>query len=568
MSEQPVIYNPLDEEDIPQVAGTKERGLEKEIHEISLLPAGLLDLDLEQYVGDFNERVIGAYNAGIGEQSLPADVGVARSLIPPGTGAWRDFSYIAAEIPRFDAARCVGCMACVTECPDTAILGKAIPHSRLEAELQAISDERERGAIRAQWARTRKYFDVYEQQGTEGALFGIFVDPTKCKGCAECVEVCGALGYHALTMVKKDEETLPRYRAAFNFFRHVGPTPATYINERSLADMMLAEERALLYVGGAGSCMGCGEATAIRMMLAATGFVYGPERIGIVAATGCNTVYGSTYPYNPFLVPWTNSLFENAPAVAMGVRGKWDQRGWQDKRLWVIGGDGAMYDIGFQSLSRMLASGMDIKVLVLDTQVYSNTGGQASTATYTAQDAKMASIGREVPGRQERRKELSLIALMHPDTFVAQTTPAHINHFYRAVMGANDYRGPAVVNVYTTCQPEHAVGDDRSSHQAKLAVDSRAFPLLIYDPRKGDTIRERLSLVGNPAVTEDWYRTPKTGQVIDFIAFARTEGRFAKQFDSEGRPSVALLAAQADRLRNWRRLQELAGLRAEAAKAA
>ena len=96
------------------------------------------------------------------------------------------------------------------------------------------------------------------------------------------------------------------------------------------SDMMLAE-RSLLYVGGAGSCMGCGEATALRMMLAATGFVYGQENIGIVAATGCNTVYTSTYPYNPYLVSWTNSLFENAPADAMGVRARWDQLGWQQQ---------------------------------------------------------------------------------------------------------------------------------------------------------------------------------------------------------------------------------------------
>ena len=122
--------------------------------------------------------------------------------------------------------------------------------------------------------------------------------------------------------------------------------------------------------------MGCGEATAIRHMLAATGFAYGADKIGIVAATGCNSVYGSTYPYNPFSVPWTNSLFENAPADAMGIRLRWDQEEHTDRKLSVIGGDGAMYDIGFQSLSRMLMSGMDIKVLVLDTQVYSNTGGQ------------------------------------------------------------------------------------------------------------------------------------------------------------------------------------------------
>src|SRR5260370_7388823 len=64
----------------------------------------------------------------------------------------------------------------------------------------------------------------------------------------------------------------------------------------------------------------------------------------------------------------------------MGVRARWDQLGWKNKRLWIIGGDGAMLDIGFQSLSRMLASGMDIKVIVLDTQGYSNTGGQTPAA--------------------------------------------------------------------------------------------------------------------------------------------------------------------------------------------
>ena len=307
--------------------------------------------------------------------------------------------------------------------------------------------------------------------------------------------------------------------------------------------------------------MGCGEATAIRMMLAATGFGFGPDNVGIVASTGCNTVYGSTYPYNPYLVPWTNSLFENGPADAMGVRARWDQRGWDNKKIWVIGGDGAMYDIGFQSLSRMLASGLDINVLVLDTQVYSNTGGQASTATFSGQEAKMAAFGEAASGKCERRKELAQICLMHPEIYVAQTTTAHINHFYKAVMEANGYAGPAVVNVYTTCQPEHGVPDCNSAHQAKLAVESRAFPIFIYDPRKGKKIRERLSLVGNPAQREDWWTLPKADKPLTFIDFARSEGRFAKQFDKEGNPSAELLRTQADRLHNWHMLQELAGLR-------
>ncbi len=563
MAEQDPLFNPLEVE--PQepfaVLGMKPRGAAMEACEATVAKKNIIELDLDRYVDDFNGRVISAYRDGKASAVLPADIGMARSLIPPGTGALRDFSYIASEIPEFDAEKCVGCMTCVTECPDTAILGKAIPASKVEAVLSEIQDKDERAWVRSHWASTRKYHDIPAKKGEEGALFGIFIDPTKCKGCAECVQVCDALEYHALQMVQKDKTTLPRYRATFDVFRKIGPTPERYINERALADFMLAEDATLLYVGGAGSCMGCGEATAIRMMLAATGFVHKPENIGIVAATGCNSVYSSTYPYNPYLVPWTNSLFENAPATAMGVRARWDQMGWREKRLWVIGGDGAMYDIGFQSLSRMLASGMDIKVLVLDTQVYSNTGGQASTASFPGQDAKMAAFGREVPGKRERRKELAQICLMHPDVFVAQTTPSHINHFYRAIMDANEYRGPAVISVYATCQPEHGVADSMSSQQAKMAVEARAFPLFIHDPRKGERIRERLSLVGNPAQKEDWWTPPKSDKPMTFVDFARTEGRFAKQFDKDGNPSPALLQAQQDRLQNWRTLQELAGLR-------
>lgn len=555
------IFDPYQEEETESALGTKESGTSKEAHEAQLLPSSVLTLDADAYVADFNARIIGAYEKGVGSQALPADVGVARSLIPPGTAALRDFSYLSPMIPELDASKCVGCMTCVTECPDTAILGKAIEASRLETAIGEAPDGDRQAFLRSHWARTKKYFEVPQRSGVEGAMFGIFVDPTKCKGCAECVQVCDALGYHALKMVPKDAGTLGRYREAFTFFHKIGPTPKAYISERALADMMLAEQSALLYTGGAGSCTGCGEATAIRMMVAATGFAYGRDGFGIVAATGCNTVFGSTYPYNPYLVPWTNSLFGNAPAVAMGVRGKWDQRGWQAKRLWIIGGDGAMYDIGFQSLSRLLASGMDVKLLVLDTQVYSNTGGQASTASFLAQEAKMAAFGPASPGKRERRKELGLLCLAHPDVFVAQTTSAYINHFYKAILDANSYRGPAVVLAYTTCQPEHGVADDRSAAQGKLAVESRAFPLFVHDPRKGPSFAERLSLTGNPAPKEDWYTIPNTTEVVDFVAFARTEARFAKQFGKDGTPSEALLAAQADRLAHWRQLQELAGVR-------
>jgi pyruvate ferredoxin oxidoreductase beta subunit len=235
--------------------------------------------------------------------------------------------------------------------------------------------------------------------------------------------------------------------------------------------------------------------------------------------------------------------------------------GGSKKRLWVIGGDGALYDIGFQSLSRLLASGLDVKVLVLDTQVYSNTGGQTSTASFTSQSSRMSPAGKASAGKSEARKELAQIAIRHPEVFVAQTTCAHANHFYRAVLAANSYPGPAVVNVYSTCQPEHGVGDDRAAIEAKLAVDGRAFPLLVHDPRLGPRLRDRLSLQGNPNPSGDWTLDPKSGQPFTFIDFARGQGRFARNFDAEGRPTDAVRAAEAEQLENWHRLQELAGLR-------
>ncbi len=524
--------------------------------------------DVRAYSADFAASVVPQYRTGEADRGRAADDGLARSIIPPRTAATRDFSTLSPQIPRLIAEACVGCMACVNACPDTAILATAQPRAALAAAIDSFEGPRPDAGtspeeLRSQFAVTQKYATVPERKGLEPAHFGIFVDPVHCKGCGECVEVCAHLGHNALEMIEKQpatdaaESTVDSYRRRMSFFRSLPPTPVEYRNEKALADLMLGEH-AIGYVGGAGSCSGCGEATALRMLVAATRQVHGPESMGIVAATGCNTVYGSTYPYNPFVVPWTNSLFENAATDAMGIRARWDQAGHPERRLWAVGGDGGMYDIGFQALSRMVASGSDIKVMVLDTQAYSNTGGQASTASFGGQVTKLSAYGREIHGRPERRKELGRILVAHGEAYVAQTTTSHINHFYRAVMDANEYPGPAVLIVYTPCQPEHGIADDAAAAHARMAVDSRTFPLFTYDPRRGETLAARLSLQGNPALRDDWYTQPN-GTVFDFLAFARTEARFAPHFAADGGASDEIQATAADRLANWRTLQEMAG---------
>jgi pyruvate ferredoxin oxidoreductase beta subunit len=106
--------------------------------------------------------------------------------------------------------------------------------------------------------------------------------------------------------------------------------------------------------------------------------------------------------------------------------------------------------------------------------------------------------------------------------------------------------------------PEHGIADDAATRQAKLAVESRAFPLFSYDPRRGSSIAERLSLQGNPALRADWSAGPD-GEAIDFLTFARSEGRFAPHFGKDGTATPEITATRDERLANWRTLQELAG---------
>ncbi|MDR2239830.1 MAG: 2-oxoacid:acceptor oxidoreductase family protein [Zoogloeaceae bacterium] len=307
----------------------------------------------------------------------------------------------------------------------------------------------------------------------------------------------------------------------------------------------------------------------------------GRAEMGIVNSTGCTSVWGSTYPFHPYPFPWTSHLFQDSPSVAMGIfeghmakmaegfkavrmaelelageysaekhedffrRFDWQQFSGEEWLLCPpvvsLGGDGAMYDIGFQNLSRALMSGMPIKVLVVDTQVYSNTGGQACTSGFTGQISDMAPFGAAQRGKQETRKEISLIGMAHRTAYVMSGTIAHPTHLIESYIDGLNARRPALFNIYAVCPPEHGIGDDKAVDQSKLAVEGRAYPLFRFDPDAGTTLSECVSLEGNPALEQDWpvYTLNYTDEhgvarkmelPLTFADFAVTEGRFGKQF--------------------------------------
>jgi pyruvate-ferredoxin/flavodoxin oxidoreductase len=307
----------------------------------------------------------------------------------------------------------------------------------------------------------------------------------------------------------------------------------------------------------------------------------GRATAGFANATGCSSVWGSTYPYNPYPLPWVNHLFQDAPSIAIGIFegnmrkmangfaalrraelevednydaaehepffAKFDWEQFTDDEfamcppVFAVGGDGAMLDIGFQNLSRLMASGKPIRVIVLDTQVYSNTGGQACTSGFLGQVSDMAAFGPGQHGKEEMRKELALIAMAHRGTYVLQASQASASHLLGGVLRGLQSKRPAVFLLHCPCPPEHGIADDAAPDAAKLAVESRAFPVLSFDPDAGSTLADCIDLDGNPSVEDVWPSYDLTyvdeggaeqtmSLPITIADWAATEARFRKHF--------------------------------------
>jgi pyruvate-ferredoxin/flavodoxin oxidoreductase len=517
----------------------------------------------------------------------------------------------------------------------------------------------------APFTKTTAFFDVPEsKERGSGGLLSITVNPEACKGCNVCVDVCHD---GALVTVHQTPPIVAQLRRNWKLWERLPETDDRYVaianleeGIGTLSSLLLKKENYRSMVGGDAACMGCGEKTAMHLVVSAINammlprvkryverldeliakldarargilasdadldavsarkvsgldipldpakqqhveqlaamlrdvrdlrwrYVEGPggkgrATLGISNATGCSSVWGSTYPYNPYPFPWVNHLFQDAPSVAIGIfeghmkkmargfaavrRAELELAGEYDPAThgaeltalewsaftddeWAmcppvlaVGGDGAMLDIGFQNLSRLLVSGKPVRVVMLDTQVYSNTGGQACTSTFLGQIADMAGYGAGQRGKEETRKELALLAMAHRNVFLLQSSQAAPSHLLSGVLKGLGSRYPAVFALHCPCPPEHGVGDEAAPRAARLTLESRAFPVLVYDPAAGRTMAERLSLDGNPSVQEAWPEYELTYVDADgnekrmtlpltIADWAATEARFRRHF--------------------------------------
>jgi pyruvate-ferredoxin/flavodoxin oxidoreductase len=210
--------------------------------------------------------------------------------------------------------------------------------------------------------------------------------------------------------------------------------------------------------------------------------------------------------------------------------------------VWIIGGDGWAYDIGFGGLDHVLASGRNVNALVLDTEVYSNTGGQASKATSRAAVAKFASLGKAIA-----KKDLGAIARAYGDVYVAQIAMgANDTQATKALLEADAWPGPSLVIAYSTCIA-HGIDMSKSMTHQKDAVKSGYWPLYRYTPSR------------HPE--EQPFKLDAKAPTIRFRAFAETEARYAILLRTHPERAERLLAlAQADIDERWRYYEQLAAI--------
>ena len=427
---------------------------------------------------------------------------------PVGTSKYEKRA-IASRVATCDMSKCIQCGKCSMLCPHAAIRIKALTDSQVEQ------------------ARSNGITVVPMKTPELGAnmYFTISISPADCTGCGLCVKNCpvGALSMVDAADVSESQKVfdetvklpdVPREKLNLNLPKHIELLPH--------------------YFEFPGACAGCGETPYIKMMA----HLFGDHMV-VANATGCSSIYGGNLPTTPWTCDangrgpaWSNSLFEDNAEYGLGMRIALNQR--RDvlkgllfelnipnveemfaekdiekqrqiketlaqklknvdspsarlaesmlgdivqKSVWIVGGDGWAYDIGYGGVDHVLHSGENVNILVLDTEGYSNTGGQQSKATPFGASMKFA-----IGGKNHAKKDLGMIAMMS-GAYVAQIAlGANPGQAMRAFREAESFNGPSIILAYAPCIAHGFALQNGPEHQTQM-VQTGAWPLYRFDPR-------------------------------------------------------------------------------------
>ena len=466
---------------------------------------------------DFAQRVTRALLDGHGDV-LPVSAFPPDGTWPTGTSQLEKRA-IALEIPIWQPDLCVQCNRCAMICPHAAIRTKVYDPAALKDAPDGF----------------RSVPEGFEP-ALEGMAYTVQIAPEDCTGCGLCIELCPARDRHdpkrkALVSAPLSEN-LEAERASWDFFRNLPSAPLDALP----IDRRTATFREPLFEFS-GACAGCGETPYLRLLSELFG-----DRLLIANATGCSSIYGGNLPTTPWTrnaegrgPAWSNSLFEDNAEFGLGMRLALDTRRARvlaaaravlpeqlaealaaipaqtadpsevtrirglladaaavagnglaqeldallPTSLWIVGGDGWAYDIGYGGLDHVLASGRKVNVLVLDTEVYSNSGGQASKATPTGASAKFA-----VAGKEGRKKDLGLLAMSYGHVYVAEVgLQARPDQTVQAMLEAEAHPGPSLIIAASPCIA-HGYDLAQSPRQQRRAIAAGALIPYRFDPAR------------------------------------------------------------------------------------
>lgn len=406
---------------------------------------------------------------------------------------------IAENIPKWIPEKCIQCNQCSFVCPHAVIRPYLLNKEEYEKAPDVVKQ------------------NMLDATGSE-YKFKIEVSTLDCTGCGVCARTCPT---GALEMKPFDETN---HKNGMDYLINEVKTKEEQYKPNTKGTQF---RKPLFEYHGA--CAGCGETPYLKLLTQIFG-----SKLVIANATGCSSIYGGSMPSSPYNVPWANSLFEDNAEYGYGMVIAYNQiknrikhildtkkatcsaenqlliTNWlndskneeyctalynsvdelfpelntikeyiKNKSYWMVGGDGWAYDIGFGGIDHVLASGENVNILVLDTQLYSNTGGQASKASDKGSVSKFASNGKKVS-----KKELAKMFLSYPNVYVAQVAlganmPATINAFIEA----ERYNGPSIIIAYSPCI-SHGIkgGMGQMIEQQRKAVKSGYLSIFRYHP--------------------------------------------------------------------------------------